>query len=100
MGTGLLKGENFNAFEVGFLEYLLVVSPDAAVYDKVMQEKHHFYDEYGAKIALHSKPHITVANFLAWERMEETIIKWIQRICGLRHGFDVQLNNYSGFPPH
>jgi len=98
METGLLKGENFNAFEVGLLEYLLVVSPDACVYDKVMEEKQNFFDEYGEKIPLHTKPDITVANFLAMERMEETIIKWIQRICGFKHGFDVVLNNYSGFP--
>ena len=98
METGLLKGENFNAFEVGFLEYLLVVSPDAAVYDKVMQEKQSFYDEYAEKNALKSKPYITIASFLARERMEDTIIKWVQRICGLTPGFNVMLNNYSGFP--
>ena len=98
METGLQKGESFNAFEVGFLEYLLVVSPDAAVYDKVMQVKQDFDDEYEEKIAVKSKPQIVIATFIARERMEETIIKWIQRICGLRNGFDVMLNNYSGFP--
>jgi hypothetical protein len=68
METGLLKGESFNAFEVGFLEYLLVVSPDAAVYDKVMQEKQNFDIEYAEKIAIKSKPQITIASFLARER--------------------------------
>jgi len=32
--------------------------------------------------------------------MEETLIRWIGRICSSRQSFSVSLNNYSGFPPH
>ncbi len=81
-------------------EYLLVGNPDAGVYNKVMEEKQQFSAEYGEKIAGKTKPHITVANFLASEAMEPTIIKWMQRICGAQQSFTVTLNNYSGFPPH
>jgi 2'-5' RNA ligase len=81
-------------------EYLLVGHPDEIVRNKVMEEKAQFSGIYGQKIAGKTKPHITVANFLASEAMEPTIIKWMQRICGARHSFNVTLNNYSGFPPH
>jgi 2'-5' RNA ligase len=81
-------------------EYLLVVPPDEEVYKKVMAEKQFFYEEYKEKIAIKTLPHITVANFLASETMEETIIRWIQRICSKQQSFIVTLNNYSGFPAH
>lgn len=81
-------------------EYLLVVHPDSDVYEKIQLEKQCFYNEFKEKVAIKAKPHITVANFLARESMEETLIRWIQRICNLRERFTVTLNNYSGFPPH
>ena len=81
-------------------EYLLVVHPDSDVYEKVQLVKQMFYNEFKEKVAILSKPHITVANFLARESMEDTLIRWIQRICNLREQFTVTLNNYSGFPPH
>jgi 2'-5' RNA ligase len=81
-------------------EYLLVGNPDTAVYNKVMAEKGEFTSNYQQEIAKKTQPHITVANFMAREMMEYTIIKWIQKICGAQQSFMVTLNNYSGFPPH
>ncbi len=81
-------------------EYLLVANPDTAISSQVEAEKQSFYERYEAKVAVKTKPHITVANFLAIEDMEETIGRWMQRICGQQKSFPVQLNNYSGFPPH
>lgn len=81
-------------------EYILVVHPDAEVNEKVVAEKILFSEVYKEKIALKTKPHITVANFLAKEEMEDTIIRWVQRICNNQQSFTVTLNNYSGFPPH
>lgn len=86
--------------EYGLYEYLLVVNPDAAVHDKVLAQKQEFYDEYREKAAIKTGPHIIVASFLAREAMEETLIRWIQRICDQQPPFTVTLNNYSGFPPH
>lgn len=86
--------------EVGLYEYLLVAHPDAAVNARLMIEKQNFYDQYGEKDSVANAPHITIANFIAREGMEETIIRWIQRICSSRQSFGVTLNNYSGIPPH
>lgn len=84
----------------GLYEYLLVAHPDAAVNSKICQEKQNFYDEYGHDVAIKTKPHITIANFLAREPIEETIIRWVHRICSSKQSFSVALNNYSGYPPH
>jgi len=84
----------------GLFEYLLVGHPDSFVYNKIMEEKQRFYIDYQEKIAIRTQPHITVANFLASEAMEPTIIKWMQRICGAQQSFTITLNNYSGFPLH
>ena len=84
----------------GVSEYLLVVHPDDAVYQKVSAEKQSFSTLYQQKIATKTKPHITIANFMAKEEMEETLIRWIQRVSSQQKSFPVTLNNYSGFSPH
>lgn len=90
---------SFNNFR-GMHEYLLVIHPDEEVYNKIAAEKKCFYDQYHQKISVKTKPHITVANFMAREEMEETLIRWIQRVSSQQKSFPVTLNNYSGFPPH
>lgn len=82
----------------GMWEYLLVANPDEAINEMVKAEKELFYKQFGEKIAVKTKPHITVANFMAMENMEHTVINWLQRICGQQRSFSVMLNNYSGFP--
>ena len=84
----------------GQYEYLLVANPDDTVFNKVMNEKQEFYDRYKERVPIKTKPHIRVANFLATESMEDTVIRWIERICSRQHSFSVVLNNFSGFPPH
>lgn len=86
--------------QLGLYEYLLVAYPDAAVNEKVMAETEFFTAEYQQKIAAKTKPHINIANFMAREAMEETILRYTQRICSQQRSFEVSLNNYSGFPPH
>jgi 2'-5' RNA ligase len=81
-------------------EYLLVVNPSPDVNKQIMEEKQYFFDLYKEKVAVKTKPHITVANFLAKEAMEETIIRYMHRIISTQKSFIVTCNNYSGFPPH
>jgi len=84
----------------GLQEYLLVVWPDAGVYNQMKLIEQQFYIDYGVKPPPGLKPHIKVAGFHAQEVMEETLIRWIERICSRHKSFPVTLNNYSGFPPH
>lgn len=79
-------------------EYLLIVSPGKEVYEKVMDEKQAFYENYKEIVAIKTKPHITVSNFVATEGLENILLKWIQRATAEQESFNVCLNNYSGFP--
>ena len=98
---GLVNFSPSRGFQLhDFYEYLLVVHPPVEVYDKIKKEKEYFSSEYNVNIAKKTLPHITVANFLAREDMEETLIRYMQRIFSMHTSFWVSLNNYSGFPEH
>jgi 2'-5' RNA ligase len=95
-----MKTENyFHSSSRECFEYLLVINPGKEVNEKLIAEKQIFYDDYKVKDAVKSKPHITMARFLAKEGMENTVIRWMQRICSKQQSFAVTLNNYGGFPP-
>ena len=81
-------------------EYLLVAQPDQEVFNKIVEEKRFLYENYGHMPAVQIKPHIIIANFLAKEQMEATLVRWIQNVCNLQRSFVVTLNNYGGLPPH
>ena len=98
--TTALSSKTPFVMKAGTYEYLLVANPDTEMGSRVMAEKQSFYDRYKEKIAVRTQPHITVANFLADEDMEDTIARWIQRICSQQQSFQVVLNNFSGFPSH
>ena len=74
-------------------EYSLLVCPCGDILCKIEGEREHF----GESCAI--EPHITIANFQAMESMEETLIRWMRRICLQQESFQVTLNNYSGMPP-
>jgi len=79
-------------------EYLLVAHPDKDINKNILEEKRRFETKYEQEKDTRFHPHITVANFLAKEVMEDTFIRWIQNICNLQKSFTVSLNNYSAFP--
>ena len=94
------RTKEMTAYTHGFHEYRLVVQPDKDVYNKVLAEKQVFNEAFGEKLVDRSLPAITIASFQAKEEMEETIIRYLNRICSMHTGFMVELNNYSGNPPH
>ena len=101
MPTEILTHKTFSAATVnGFWEYLLVAHPDAAVHAQVMHEKQFFSEKFKTAIAAKTKPHITIANFLAVEPMEETLIRWMHRIISSKKSFRVTLDQYGAFRPH
>jgi hypothetical protein len=101
MHIGLVSQSSFlRETDQELWEYLLVAHPDQKVSAEIVKEKEMFYDSYQQEVAIKTKPHISIAQFLAKEMMEETLIRWTQRICDLQRSFGVTLNNFSGFPPH
>lgn len=81
-------------------EYLLVIYPNGDLQEKLQAEQQQFSADYGLQMTVRNKPHLTVAAFQAGEIMEDTLIRWVQRICNSYNCFELTLNNYSGFPPH
>lgn len=104
METGLVKQSAITPPRLGATprraEYLLVIYPYGELQDKLLDEQQQFSTDYGLQARVNNRPHITVAAFQAGELMEDTLIRWIQRICNRYSAFDLTLNNYSGFPPH
>ena len=100
----------------GQADYLLVIYPRGDLVDRLLEEQQQFNAEYfaagqvgdgrgqyppkGQQRLARNKPHITLAAFQAGEETEDTVIRWIQRICHQHKSFDIALNNYSGIPPH
>ena len=80
--------------------YQLVMQPASGVYDKIMAVKQSSYDEYKDPSFMNDTPQIAIAAFFAKEAMEETLSRWLQRICSRQHSFTVTLNNYSAVPGH
>lgn len=100
METGLLQNRSLGTQVNGLYEYLLVAHPDETVYAQVMAEKQFFSAQFRSPVAVKTKPHITVANFLALEPMEETIIRWMHRVISTKKSFRVTLDQYGAFRPH
>ena len=101
MEMGLVKGSpSLDGTNGGSWDYLLLAHPDDTVAARLMEEKLSFCRDYGLKATVKTRPYITVASFSAFERMEETMIRWLHRIISNNRSFPVSLNNYSGIPAH
>lgn len=94
------KSDFFVDSNLDLREYTLAVEPDLQVYSKVLAEREVFKNEYGEIPANSVSRYIKVADFLGNEAMEETLIRWVGRVCRLQQCFTLSLNNYSGFPQH
>ena len=93
MSEGLINERFAEVLRNGMDEYRLVVRPGQDICDLI-------YGEYINDKNRVEKPEILLGVFLAREAMEDTLIRWIQRICDRMTSFPVMLNNYGSFPPH
>ena len=90
--------ENPGSYESDLWEYMLLANPDELVHEKLMEEKKYFEDKYQTGIDTKTLPHLTIANFLAKEILEDRISRLLQNICNQQFSFSVALNNFSGLP--
>ena len=82
-------------------EYLLAARPGGPVAKMITDAKNWLVNKYANsdRQVINDESCITIAQFVANESMEETIIRWIGRVLGQAKSFEVTLNNYGGFPP-
>lgn len=92
--------KNFSTRPKDLAEYILVVRPEEEISQMIMEERKHFLEAFGNYNGIKGKPFISIYQFLAWENMEDTIVRWLQRISKDQNRFMVTLNNYSGIPSH
>lgn len=81
-------------------EYLLVLNPPEELWQKIMKIKNEFADKYKNEIARHTKPHITLINWVSMELMEERMMQRLQAIAMGITPFKVELKDYASFPTH
>lgn len=81
-------------------EYLLVLNPHEELRNKIMKVKQEFYEVYKAATAIGGKPHITLANFLQYELMEERLVNRLKMLAMGFHPIKVELKDYGSFPSH
>jgi 2'-5' RNA ligase len=81
-------------------EYQLVISPNENLWEKIMKVKAEFAEEFQADIAVKTKPHITLANFVTWNMMEERIKNRFRHIAMGQYPFKIELKDYGSYPSH
>ena len=77
-------------------EYHVVALPETIMLDEIRMAQARILGE----TRLQQPLLITIARFIARERMEATLTRWIQNICNLQQSLTISLNNYSSQPPH
>ncbi len=75
--------------------YSLVVALPNFVQQMLRQQQAFFTAQYGYVCGA---PRLCIAHFTAHEAMEDTLLRYLQRIAGMQHSLPVTLNNYSGMP--
>lgn len=81
-------------------EYLLVISPHEELGNRIVKVKTEFSEKYKSDYAKWGKPHITLANFLQYEMMEERLVNRLNMIAMGFHPIKVELRDYGSFPSH
>jgi len=81
-------------------EYLLVLSPHKELWDKIMGVKMKFADDYESEHARWGKPHVTLANFVQYEMMQERLVNRLRIVAMGATPFKVELRDFGSFPSH
>jgi hypothetical protein len=88
-----MKTKTLNSAQL--LEYALVLEPGVFINKAIREEI-----EKEQLIPSKNSYEILLGSFQAKEELENTIVRWLQRIFNLQGSFVVTLNNFSGRPPH
>ncbi len=81
-------------------EYILVISPQEELWNRIMKVKEDFSTVYKLDNARWGKPQITIVNFHQHEMMEERIINRLRMIAMSYPPFKVELKDFGSFPSH
>lgn len=81
-------------------EYLLVLSPHEELWNKIMEVKKKFSNEYKCEQAVWGRPYVTLVNFTQYEMMEERIVNRLKTIAMGQYPFKIEFKDFGSFPSH
>lgn len=81
-------------------EYLLVLSPYEELWNRIMEVKKKFADEYKCEQAAWGRPYVTLVNFVQYEMMEDRITNRLKTIAMGQYPFKIELKDFGSFPSH
>ncbi len=81
-------------------EYLVVLSPHQELWDRIKKIKEDFSTKYKCEQANWGQPHVTLANFVQFEMMEERLTNRLKVVAMGHHLIKVELKDYGSFPSH
>lgn len=95
-----MKFSGENRFNLNIYEYLLILSPHEDLWNRIMDIKKEFAEKYSMQEALHTKPHLTLANFLQYNMMEPRIIARLQGAAASSKPVKIEMHGFASFPSH
>jgi len=81
-------------------EYLLVIDPHKELWDKIVNVKNEFAENYKSDHARWGQPHITLVNFVQYGMMEERLLNRLRIVAMAATPFKVELRDFGSFPSH
>ncbi len=97
MQTEIYPGKLLNE-ERSVEGYRLIIVPDDGMRAALAEEAAYAAACYGLEVQWSEKPVLELLHFYARAEMEDTLLRWMQRICGQSVAFDLVFNNYGSRP--
>ncbi len=82
------------------MEFLLVISPNNELKERILAIKKQFAQDYEAPVASATIPHVTLVKFYTWSMMEEKITTRIRHIALGVRPFKIGLKDFGSYPSH
>lgn len=80
-------------------EYMLVLSPDESLQERIGRVRQTISEKTGIRNP-GGKANITLARWQAWDMMEERLLQRLHVVAMEQYPFQVQLEDFKGFPSH
>lgn len=80
-------------------EYLLVLSPEEHLQERIARVRQNLTEKTGIRTR-EGKAYITLARWQAWDMMEERLLQRLRVLSMEQYPFQVQLEDFKGFPSH
>ena len=81
-------------------QYLIVLSPNEALWQKIMDLKKQFADAYNCPMAYSTKPHITLTSFIQNRLIESRLLPLLHKKIAGFSPTKIELKDYGSFPTH